>query len=102
VNDEEQPNKILNKEIVLKEVEASPNGIILGLSIDAVVKSFESARYVLEFLSSVDINGKNENSAWISARHENNPISESNRNSILAVNGEFGSGAKFLARINLK
>lgn len=98
----EQPDKILNKNIILKSIEAAPNGLISGLIIDGVIKSFDNDNYKVEFIAPVKINGKEEKTARISARHENYPISDSNKNAILAVAGEFGSGEDFLALINLK
>lgn len=98
----EQPDKILNKNIILKGIEAAPNGLISGLVIEGVIKTFDNDNYRVEFIVPAKLNGKTEKTARISARHENCPISDANKNAILAVAGEFGSGADFLACINLK
>lgn len=101
---EEKPEKILNKKIVLKDIEAAPNGLMPDLNIEAAVKSFEDGRYNIKFLSPVEINGNEEKSAWISSRVVGSPISNAKKNEFMAVsvNGQFGSGETFLAQIVLK
>ncbi len=98
----ETPDKILNKNIILKSIEAAPNGLIPDLAIEAIIKTYDGSKYYLEFVAPTKVNSNIERSAWISARHVGFPISSSKKNGILSVNGEFASGEQFLAIINLK
>ncbi len=99
---EEYPDKILNKLVMLESIEAGPNGLIPNLTIEAVVKTHEVSKYYLEFLLPIEINGNIEKSAWISARHVGAPISKADKNRTLSINGKFASGEQFLAQISLK
>lgn len=98
----EKPDKILDRNVILKSIEAAPDGLIPNLTIEAIVKTHDGSKYYLEFLSSIKVSGNIEKSAWISARHTGFPVSSSGKKRALSVNGKFTSGEQFLAQINLK
>jgi hypothetical protein len=91
----EHPDRILAARVRLTEIDGvgpTPPTVVEG-----IVQSFDGGFYRIAFAESVEIAGRTEHSATVSARHLEYPVSAASGHGILAVNGKLESGQGFIA-----
>ncbi len=91
----EHPDRILGARVRLGRIDGvgpTPPAVVEG-----IVQSFDGRSYRVAFARSVEMAGRTEHYATVSARHVGHPVSAASKHGILAVNGHLESGQGFIA-----
>ena len=91
----ERPDRIVGAHVRLAEIDGvgpTPPAVVEG-----VVQSFDGRSYRVTFDAPVEMGGRTEHYATVSARHAGYPVSAASKRGILAVHGLLESGQGFIA-----